>query len=179
MIKRGSEIIGLPVICLDEGCRIMEVKDLIYNEVEYALVAFVVEEGKYLHEKKIIQFEKVKSIGEDAVIVQDKISIEKVRNNLSNFYSHCTNNSLLGLEIVTDDGNNVGAIQDIIIDCTTGRLVGIIITEGLFDDLIEGRPILPIQENLNLNQSTLIISNSMSQSIIHHTGGLRKMISFE
>jgi len=179
MIRRGSEIIGLPVICLDEGCRVIEVKDLIYDDVEYKLVAFVVEEGKYLHEKKIIEFEKVKSIGEDALIVQDKISIEKIGSNFTNFYSHCTNNSLLGLEIVTEDGNNAGAIQDVIIDCTTGRLVGIVITEGLFDDLIVGRPILPIQENLNLNQKTLIISNSMSQSIIHNTGGIRKMISFE
>ena len=179
MMKRGSEIIGLPVICLDEGCKTMEIKDFLFSQTEYRLLAFIVEEGKYFHERKVVRFENVKNIGEDAVIIQNQRCIEKIRETYIIYDTPCMSEKLLGVEIVTEDGTNVGLVQDIMIDLLTGRFTGLVITEGLLDDLIEGRPILPIQQNINLSQDTLILSEAMSQSIVHNTGGLKKILSME
>ncbi len=176
MIKRGSEIIGLPVICLDENYKSMEIKDIVYDPISYELIALVIEEGKYFHEKKIVRIENIKNIEEEAVTVYTKAYIEKVQINPTLHSMTC---GLLGLDILTQEGKDVGTIQDILIDVSIGKLVGIVITEGIFDDLMGGRPILPIDENFNLNKDNLVISNSMSQSIIHNTGGLKRIISLE
>lgn len=175
MIKKGCEIIGLPVICLDVGCKAMEVKDIIYNKDGYQLVGFVIEEGKYFHEKKIIRVENIEGIGE-SLVVEKKEYIEKVQLN-PDLYS--TIGQILGKDILTESGEDMGVIQDFLIDLTGVKLTGIIITEGIFDDLMEGRPILPVQESLNLNNDHLVISNAVSQSIVYNTGGLKRMMSLE
>ena len=179
MKKKGSELIGLPVICLDEGCKKMEIKDLLYSLTEYRLMGFIVEQGKYFHDKKIIKFENVKSIDENAVILQNKQCIERIKDVIENPELTCLGEKLLDMEVITEDGQNVGLIQDITIDLPTGNLTELIISEGILDDLMVGRPILPIEANLDLTGDTLVINDVTNQSIIHNTGGIKKIFSME
>lgn len=176
MKKSGSDIVGLPVMCLDEGFKIMDIKDIIYCNKDFKVIGLLVDEGGYFHEGKMIPFEKIVSIGEGGVIVQNKRSVISTNEEIN-----ClpTREKLVGIEVVTEEGNNVGIVQDILIEFPTGKLLGIILTEGLFDDLVEGRPILPLNHSFNMNEHAIIINKSINASIVHNTGGLKKLLSLE
>ncbi|QXM05972.1 PRC-barrel domain-containing protein [Crassaminicella indica] len=176
MMKRGCDIIGLPVISLDDGCKIFEVKDIIYCNKTFKVTAFLIDEGGYFHEPRVVSFENIKNIGKNAVTIQNDKSIKYVKNPINKLNSR---EKLLGLEVITNDGKNIGTVQDIMMETENGRLLGLILTEGLFDDLVEGRSILPFLKSLNIYNDTIIITSSISDSILQGTGGLKKLLSLE
>ncbi|QZY57012.1 PRC-barrel domain-containing protein [Crassaminicella profunda] len=176
MMKRGCDIIGLPVISLDEGCKTFEIKDIIYCNQNLKVTAFLVHEGGYFHEPMVVYFEHVKNIGENAVTIQNDTSIKRIKYSMSQLQSR---EKLLGLEVITDDGKHVGTVQDIMIEIGNGRLLGLILTEGLFDDLVEGRSILPFLQSFTIHQDAIIITSSISASILQGTGGLKNLLSLE
>lgn len=178
MIKRGSDIIGLPVICLNQGCKATEVKDIIYCNNALKVIALLVEERGYFHDAQMIAFEDIKNIGENAITIHSPNSIQSLE--VANYYYELhSRQKILGVEVVTDDGNDVGIVQDILIETLTGKILGLSLAEGLFDDLVAGRPILPLQGHVDLSQDTIIITKSLNHLIIHNTGGLNKLLSLE
>lgn len=179
MIKRGSDIIGLPVICLNEGCKNTEVKDIIYCNNALKVIALVVDKGGYFHDSRMIVFEDIKNIGEDAITIHDPNRIQTYEAISQYYYELHSREKILGVEVVTDNGNDVGIVQDIIIETLTGKILGLSLAEGLFDDLVAGRPILPLQGHIDLSKDTIIITQGLNHAILHNTGGLKKLLSLE
>ena len=180
MIKKASEIIGLPVICLDEGCKSMEVKDLIYSHSKYQIEALVIQDGKFFQDRKAINFQDVIKFENNSIIIQNKDYIRSFRTNPSIFHEPSINENLLGIDVNSEGGSNIGMVQDISIDTLSGKIEYLIITEGIFDDLIEGRPLMPMDNNnFTMNQNTLIISSNTTDKIINNTGGLKRILSME
>ncbi|TCO79069.1 PRC-barrel domain-containing protein [Marinisporobacter balticus] len=172
----GNDIVGLPVVCLDESCKTMEIKDIIYCNKDFIIIGFLLDEGGYFHQGKMISFEKVVNIGENAMVVQNQKSIIEITKKINQF---STRQKIIGSEVVTNDGNHVGIVQDLMIEFPTGKILEIILTEGLFDDLVDGRSILPLHHFFNMDQHTIIINQSINESIVHNTGGLKKLLSLE
>ncbi|WZL71487.1 PRC-barrel domain-containing protein [Clostridiaceae bacterium 35-E11] len=179
MIKRGSDIIGLPVICLNQGCKVTEVKDILYCNNALKVIGLLVEEGSYFHHVQIIAFESIKNIGEDAITIYDSNSIQNFEATNQDYYALQSREKILGTEVITDAGNDVGIVQDIMIEASTGKILGLSLANGLFDDLVAGRPILPLQGDIDLSQNTIVITQSLNHLIIHNTGGLKKLLSLE
>ncbi|QEK12104.1 hypothetical protein FQB35_06790 [Crassaminicella thermophila] len=176
MIKIGKDIVGLPIICLEKENENIEIKDIICCKKSFRVIAFLVDEGGYFHQPKIIYFKNIKSIGEDAVVIQKQECIKSTKEYIGKFYLR---KKLLGLKVITDTGDYVGNVQDILIEILTGKLLGLILTEGLFDDLVEGRPILPLQDSLYINKNSIIIPKSLNTSTLYNTGGLKKLLPLE
>lgn len=176
MVKRGNEIIGLPIICTNEKIESLEVKDIIYSSETQQIIAFVVDEGGYFHEKRVVAIKNIVSIGLDHIIIKDGKSIEKIGADITNYDLR---NDILGLEIFVDDGKEVGKVQDLLIEISGQRVLGLILTEGVFDDLIEGRPIIPLQSSLNIEENKIIINKDLNEAILHNTGGLKRLFSLE
>jgi uncharacterized protein YrrD len=175
-MKRGCEIIGLPIICLDQGCKTCEIKDIFYCNRNFKVTAFLVQEGGYFHKPKVIEFEHIKKIGENAVTIETYERIINMQDETNKLYSR---ENLLGLEVVTLDGRNMGIVEDILIEIGNRRILGLILTAGLFDDLIEGRSILPIHHELDIHKNTIRVNSSISTSILQGDGGLKKLLSLE
>jgi uncharacterized protein YrrD len=176
MMKRGCEIIGLPVVCLDQGCKTCEIKDLFYCNRNFKVTAFLVQEGGYFHKARVIELEHIKKIGENAVIIENYEKIINVKEDTNKLYSR---KKLLGLEVVTSDERNIGIVKDILIEMENGRILGLILTTGLFDDLVEGRSILPIHHELDIYENIIKVNSSVDTSILQGDGGLKKLLSLE
>ncbi len=178
MILRGSDICALPVICLEDSYKNMEVIDILYSNTAFKIVALLINQGKYFQDTKMIRFENIKNIGGDAITIQNERCIEEIDQN-GYSYNLPYREEMVGLEVMTEDGNHVGIVQDVMIQVSTGKILGLILTESLFDDLIGGRPILPLEDSIAFNKDRAIISEDLNQSIIYNTGGLKKIFSLE
>lgn len=179
LIKRGNDIIGLKVICLDSGCENMEIKDILFCNQRLKILGFLIHEGSYFHNPMVIRFENVKKIGYDGVLIENEGAIEEIWHMQRDYPSFHAMGSLMGIEVMSTNRNNVGLVQDIVIDDTLGQLLGFVLSEGLFDDLMDGRPILLLKDPVDLNRHPIIINNNGMPLILHNTGGLKKILSLE
>ncbi|MBS3951110.1 MAG: PRC-barrel domain-containing protein, partial [Peptococcaceae bacterium] len=75
-MRRGKEIIGLPIIDLSTGQRITEVKDLVCDQQEQRIAALLLDKGNLLRKSKIIAWENIYSVGHDAVTISSTSVIQ-------------------------------------------------------------------------------------------------------
>jgi len=123
---KGDEFKRLAVVSIDDGARLGHVDDLRFdtNALKVAAICFEAE-GQH----SLVAFEDVRSIGNDAVTVQNR----DVARSLSADAALAT---LPGLEqmrqlkVVDERGDYLGKVADIDVDTATGKIVEIRTQEG-------------------------------------------------
>jgi uncharacterized protein YrrD len=153
-MRKRTEIIGLPVINLKTGEEIAEVDDLVfspeYNEINGIIVK---NENKYF-----IHTHNIYGIGEDAVIINDINDLEDI-NKLRSIETESQGVNIIGEKVLSKSGKEVGVINDIIIDEDNIKLLGYELSEGLVQDILEGRNFLSINKNITYGKDTIILSD--------------------
>ncbi|MFZ5965997.1 MAG: PRC-barrel domain-containing protein [Bacillota bacterium] len=179
MFIKGSDVVGLPVICVDNGCKSLDIKDIVFCNQNLQVLALLVDEGGFFHGAKVIPFSRIMHIGQNMITIESSNCIETADHALDNVHMTNTRGSLIGHDVISEIGNSVGSLRDIVFDKHSGKIVGVILTEGLFSDFLVGRPIVPVSEYIDLKRETIIISKSQSDQIIYNTGGLKKLLALE
>ncbi|MGB3912726.1 MAG: PRC-barrel domain-containing protein [Thermacetogeniaceae bacterium] len=130
-LYKAREIIGLPVVSLDTGKEIGVVTDLLWSHPEKKIICLVVED-------RHLSFTNINSIGKDAVTVSSAEVLEEERD-----YPEATSLNQKEDELVlTQDGQNLGTLNDVIFDVTEGKLLGYEVSTGLVGDLLTGRMVM-------------------------------------
>src|SRR5687768_15444027 len=103
-MRKGSQVIGTPVISYDTGEKVDKVQDVIFDQHGNTVLALLVDEGGWFSKARVVRWEDVQALGPDAVIIAQKgqiVSAEDVpvvkeileRNNVTK-----------GTKIMTTDG---------------------------------------------------------------------------
>lgn len=161
MHLKGREIISLPVIDRSIGREIGEVKSIVYDAQERKLKALIIEDGGWLWGKNLIHLKDVESIGHDAVIVSSlDVIVRTSDNNEADRICH-EGSCLIGYNVITNSGNDFGVIEDIVVESTTGSIVGLEISNGLLADLIEGRTTIKYPTDTIYGEEALIVNEEI------------------
>ncbi|WIV11193.1 PRC-barrel domain-containing protein [Proteiniborus sp. MB09-C3] len=174
-MRKVSEIIGLPVICKKSGSKIATVKEVIYSKKKYRIVGFLVSEGNIFREAKIIQFNNIDSIGEEALIIKNENMIEK-SSLLPEINQLINEKKIIEEEILTEDGESLGHVKDTLIDDKNGKIIGFILTDGLIQDIKEGRNVLPYTTEAVFGENSIIISNEAKNSFDRYKEDYKKLL---
>ena len=81
--------------------------------------------------------------------------------------------SLLGMALLTTDGQNLGRIADVYFDEQTGNVVGYEATGGLFADLSSGRAFIPAPSDVQIGEDAAIVPISVANAMKENPGGIR------
>jgi uncharacterized protein YrrD len=121
-MRKGSDIIGKPIVAYDTGEKVGRVRDLIFDQERNYLVALLVKEGGFMSDAKVLPLSDIQSIGMDAAIVSraDKIVPAKSDPNIANILAR--NNIMNGTHIMTVSGQDLGRMVDLYFDETTGAI---------------------------------------------------------
>ena len=123
---KGDDFKRLAVISIDDGARLGHVDDLRLDTKALKVAAICFEaEGQH----SLVAFEDVRSIGNDAVTVQNRdvarsFSAETALANLPGL------EQMQQLKVVDERGDYLGKVSDVEIDTATGRIVEIRTQEG-------------------------------------------------
>ncbi|NLZ39086.1 MAG: hypothetical protein GX893_05700 [Firmicutes bacterium] len=119
-MRKSREIIGLPVIDLQEGSSLGRVVGLLINPVKRQVEALEVGERNLLNTKtKTLPFTWLYSIGNDAVTVTTADSMQGTQNTPENIIP---SESLLKTQVVTVDGSFIGSIKEFSFNPEDGTL---------------------------------------------------------
>ena len=149
-IRKGRDIVGKPVVSLEDGARVASVKNLVADQDKNLLFGFVVNDGGWFSAAKILHFSAVKLIGEDAVVTLNAQEIRPA-DSLSNVDGIVRRKNLVGdTTLMTWGGRDRGRLADLFVDETSGAVTGYEVTGGVFTDLNNGRSFVPAPDAITV-----------------------------
>ncbi len=161
-MKKGRNVIGLPVLEQNEGFRLGKVIDVLYAGDNGSILGIMVEtEGVSLPEMRFIQLDGITEISEEAVFIADKNGLlppHCLKNNDQNSFSSAL---LLGQHIYSELGKEKGVVKDVLLDFATGKVAGYQISNGLLADLLNGRPVIPVGNVITMGKDMIIVRDEL------------------
>ncbi|ADY25875.1 PRC-barrel domain protein [Deinococcus proteolyticus MRP] len=172
MIK-GKELLGRHVVDLSTGERVDSVRDIVFDHGANLVLGLVVDGGgSWLRRRdRVIPFAAVYSVGEDAVMItsaQDAASDEE-QARMKEIMDSKVN--LIGMTLLTSQGEDLGKIGDVVFDEYSGRVEGYEVTGGLFADVAGGRAFVPAPESVQIGKDVAIVPASVAEEMRRSGGG--------
>ncbi|MFZ5898956.1 MAG: PRC-barrel domain-containing protein [Bacillota bacterium] len=171
-MRKARELVGLPVISLEEGLKIGNVKTLIINPASKAVVALVVEEKGFFKEQKFIPFVKVHSVGANALTVAQSASAAKASSlpELVQLWKEKT--TVTGCRVVTENGTVLGWVQDYLVDTVTGAITGLEVASSGIGGAVKGRSFIPAEVLRTIGKEVIVTADEALDRIQKIDGGL-------
>jgi uncharacterized protein YrrD len=160
MVK-GKDVIGLKVITINGGREVDDVQDLIYDPSKQRILGLIVDQAGWFNDAQIIRIEDVKSIGEDAVMIESGDSVLKAPDagdEIADILS--ASRGLTRTKLITEQGKELGSIDDILFDENTGRVLELIVSEGVVGDLGSGKKRVRVSDIITIGKDATIASSA-------------------
>jgi uncharacterized protein YrrD len=172
-MRKGKDIVGKPVIAYDTGEKVDTIVDLIFDQNDNCLLGFLIDEGGWFSNAKVLPLSYVKAIGVDAVIVPSKDAIAP-SSQYATIHKILENNNILnGTRIMTTDGRDLGTLVDFYFDQITGVVEGYEASGGLFADAYSGRSFVPAPQTLKIGEDVAFVPSETADLMQEQVGGLK------
>jgi len=176
-MRKGSDLIGKPVVSFDTGEQFETIQDLIFDQNNNQLLGFVVDEGGWFSGARVLPLNRVQALGPDTVIVPDKEAVIPADTEQTFRRILDRNNVLKGTKIVTTDGKDLGKLTDLYFDERTGMVEGYEASGGLFADAVSGKSFVPAPHTLKIGEDVAFVPPETAQLMEEQVGGLRAAAS--
>ena len=182
MLCRYSEVLNLPVICADNGSKAGIVKDILFSTGDRQVKALLLDKRGLSAKRRVIWFDESVSLGEDAVIVGSSNSVADMdRTSFRETFGDETapmgdEGGLIGTKVYSKAGSEVGVIRDVMFDPVTGRIEGFEISDGLLQDVIQGRKVLPLLGKTEFGREFAVVDNEAVDEMKETGGGIRNRL---
>lgn len=155
-------ILGLPVLSLKEGNTLGHVYDIFFDlEQKNADTICIMNTVRKRHIKvTAIKLEKEEIVVQDGDLNKGLDKKELLNSKL------LRGRDLLDKPILTNKGEDLGFVHDIYLDLDTWSVEAFKITDGIIQDLISGRRILPAIGKLTIKDEGIVISKDALEEMI-------------
>ncbi|AEV69390.1 PRC-barrel domain-containing protein [Acetivibrio clariflavus] len=174
-MQKYSEVLGLPVISLNNGKKVGNVKNIFFCPKKKKILAFLLECKSFEFNKKIIYTEDIINIGKDAVIIKDEDSLKDLKKT-KNSHEFTEKGEVIGLRVISKKGEDVGIVKDVIFDYKNNCIEGVEISDGLIHDLVKGRSVLPLIGKVEFGEEIILVGNDAVEEIMETGGGISNII---
>lgn len=171
-MEKYSEVVGLPVICIENGKKLGVVEDVIFSPKKKEVKGFILERKSCQVGKKVILVKDVHQLGKDAMVVNDCTCVNDMRKAVVSEELK-DKGTVIGLRIYSRDGNDLGVAKDVLFDYKTGAIEGVEVSDGIIHDLIEGRFILPLFGKVEFSEENILVDKEAIEEISLNGGGLK------
>ncbi len=121
-MKKSSEIMGLPVISINEGRELGKVRDLVINPAAKAVSALLIEDRKWFMGAKTCPFSAISGIGQDALTIETSQSVTAALDSPELLDLLAEEIRIIGSKLLTKTGQLQGKIVDMIVD-ESGKMI--------------------------------------------------------
>lgn len=123
-MKNSQQVLGLPVLSIEEGKQIGLIKHLVLNPELGKVSYLLVEDAAWYLGLKTIPFESVQGIGEFGLTIENRSSLSAVADSPAVIELLEKDLSLPGIKVLSKKGRLVGTVGDFIINENSGGIVG-------------------------------------------------------
>jgi uncharacterized protein YrrD len=160
-MRKARDLVGLPVVELENGEHVGEVRDVLFDS-DSTFHSLLIEKSGLLTTSKVLMKDSINSIGQDAITIQNRGDIEAFKDEVGIIRSLIAGDiQLVGKDVLTQNGNLLGRVEDVYLDADLNTIVGYEISEGFLVDLKEGRKVLPAHPEMMVGADTLLVPDDV------------------
>lgn len=174
-MHKCSRVIGLPVIYADSGKRAGIIKDVLFCPEERLVKGFLLERKGYGFDKKAVLLKDILSLGSDAAVVNDHTCIASLKK-LELAGELKGRGEVRGLRIYSRSGLDMGIARDVLFDPVTGKIEGVEASNGLLQDIVEGRNIIPLFGRVELSSEIILVDREAVEEMTKTNGGINRKL---
>ncbi|MDP8954018.1 MAG: PRC-barrel domain-containing protein [Actinomycetota bacterium] len=117
LLLRATELIGHPVVTIDGGEAVAEVKDVVYGTTEAALLGFTLRHRGFLGGpmKEVLAWDRVSALGRHAIMIATAGDLGEGDDELVEEVKDSRGRNVLGSEVITDAGQRLGEVTDVVV----------------------------------------------------------------
>jgi sporulation protein YlmC with PRC-barrel domain len=115
--RQGKDLIGMPIISIQEGRKLGEVTALLVRREDATVVA--VRMGNQLAPGPAVAFGKLRLVGIDVILVDSAVSLDPA---LPTEVVRALDDTVLGRAVLTASGERIGTISGFWVNTTDGRI---------------------------------------------------------
>jgi uncharacterized protein YrrD len=175
LLLRATDVIGLPVVTIDRGEDIAEIKDVVYGTAEAELLGFTLNRRGFLGRPlaSVLPWANVSALGRDAVMIESADALALSSDAFATTVEASSDRSVLGDDVLTDTGVRLGKVTDVILLCEgVPEVVGYEVQAGEAMGARAGRRVLvPLPETLAVSGEALMVPAAVEQFVADDVAG--------
>lgn len=159
-LVKAAALSGLPVVTIDGGEDVAEIKDVVYNASSHHLVGFTLNKRGWFRGslKAVLAAENVAGIGPQAVMVPGTDCLSAKSDADSSFTVSGSDYNVIGNEVVSSSGTVIGKVVDVVLE--TGSHPSAV---GYEIDTGKGSVFVPVSAQMGLSGENLIVPSEAEQ----------------
>ena len=157
--RTGRELAGLAVVTLTGGERLGRVDDVVFHPATGQITGLLVDRGGMFSKPKFLPAGQIQSVGADAVTVTGEDALTEANPTLPGS-AELASKALDGRPVLTQAGTVIGKVADVSVDTESLTVLALVISTGLLDNALHGRPLLPLTLVQAVGADSVIASNS-------------------
>jgi uncharacterized protein YrrD len=161
-MRKALDVVGLPIVCLETGEEIGNVRDILCDR-EWRVLGVVLHEGNWFHPGSYIPSGHIYAVGEDCLTVSGKDAITSLQTLAeSDTVGLFTGKmKLKGKSVITTAGEHLGKVEDVYFSSDWEKLVGYEISNGWIADVTAGRKRLSAPQTIVIGDENLIVPDTI------------------
>ncbi|MBW3575113.1 MAG: PRC-barrel domain-containing protein [Actinobacteria bacterium] len=175
LLLRATELIGHPIVTLDGGDDIAEVKDVVYGTAEAALLGFTLNRRGFWGRrmKQVLAWNRVAALGGHAVMIATAADLDDSDDVLVQEVKGARHRNVIGSEVITDSGQRLGEVTDVVIlVADEPEVVGYEIGGSeVLTPRSGGHVFIPLPETLAVSGEALIVPAAVSDFVSDDLAG--------
>jgi uncharacterized protein YrrD len=132
--------------------RIGRVLEVLISRNGSRLCGLVLDTGSLLHPRRVLDFRALRSVGATHLLAEEAY--------LDDETGTCCGEALHGLPVLDGAGEELGTMDDLHFDPSTGRVVALQLSRGLVDDLLGGKEIVAVSGPLVTGEAAILLDGS-------------------
>ncbi len=163
-LRKALNVIGLPVIQTLTGEEVGKVQDVLFNQ-QWFFQGIVLETNGWFKKGRFIPSDKISAVGLDAIMIDNVQFIQSLEHTSHLFGLVTGNPKIKGMTVLTQNGHQLGQVEDVYFMEEMGTLVGYELSDGFISDLREGRKLLKRPTHTTLGENALIVPVSSEEDV--------------
>jgi uncharacterized protein YrrD len=164
-LRKAHDLIGLPVITVDSGKQIGQVKDLLVGP-DWNIRGIMLEVKHWFSSLRYIPWEGIVAAGEDAITIPNESVIREFEHVEECHAFLEGSRKIKGLPVITVGGHKLGVVEDVYLNQNWGKqILGYELSEGFISDLKEGRRWLPMPVAATKGEDAIIVPVHCAQEV--------------
>lgn len=154
---RSRRLLGLPVIDIENGRSVGRVSRIILDPRARRVSAFVVASGRWPAEDHVLEWGHARGVGQAAITIRGSHLLARpaalpelqplLRRPLR----------LYGTRVLTEDGEFLGTVEELIIDAQSGEVTQIILSPNGLAQRLRGHPTLEADAVLVMGEDAMVV----------------------
>ena len=160
-----SKVVRLPVVAIDAGDDVAEVKDIIYSPGAGRLLGFTLNKRGFLkgRMKEVLPAEHVHAVGDAAVMIENDTCLVAPEAAPDEVAKPAGDRNVLGNAVITEKGVRLGVVNDLILEL--GDSLAVVGYQLKGDD--GGERFIPLPAQLAVSGQALVVP-AATEEFVHN-----------